>query len=257
MKTKLLALFLCLLFVCVKSNIVVAQKASNHVRESSATDSITVSGLRFDSLSGLKKTRDFAYMNYIDSLLRIKNNSKRDSSIVNNESNIKKHHQHNSESSVINKLMNSKPAKIFFWLLAVGFLGFVLFNLIFKKSLLKFKRKKVVRDEVEETFHGLDDYEKYDRLIKDAEANNNFNLAIRYLFLQVLKGLADKQKIIFSAEKTNYSYLSELPLTLKEEYKNLVRNYEYLWYGKFNISSEKYQRLKVLYKEFNNKINLV
>jgi hypothetical protein len=224
-------------------------------RENSATDSVTLSGLRFDSLSGLKKTRDFAYMNYIDSLLRIRN-SKRDSSIVNKETNVKKIQKSNPDNSILNKLINSKPAKIFFWLLAAGFLGFILFNLIFKNSLLKFKRRKITIDEVEEALAGLSDLEKYDQLISDAEGDNNFNLAIRYLFLQSLKALADKQKIDFSPEKTNHDYLQELPSNLVNDYKNLVRNYEYLWYGKFKISSGRYQQLKVLYKDFSNKIIL-
>ena len=56
----------------------------------------------------------------------------------------------------------------------------------------------------------LNEYSEYNALIHDAESKNDFNLSIRYLYLQSLKKLSDNELIVFSPDKTNNLYVQEL-----------------------------------------------
>jgi hypothetical protein len=75
------------------------------------------------------------------------------------------------------------------------------------------------------------------------------------LYLQSLKKLSDKELILFSPDKTNNNYISELS---GRDYQNdfylLTHNYEYIWYGKFLIDVANYQQLKSQFISFNKKV---
>ena len=71
----------------------------------------------------------------------------------------------------------------------------------------------------------LSDYETYNEYIREAESKNDFNLAIRYLYLQLLRRLSDKKLIFFTPEKTNNMYVSELSgWNYQYEFSKLTRN---------------------------------
>ena len=101
----------------------------------------------------------------------------------------------------------------------------------------------------------LDEYSVYNVLIQEAELKNDFNLSIRYLYLQTLKKLADTGLIIFSADKTNNLYVKELSgRSYQEEFAFLTLNYDYIWYGRFAIDISRYQKLKEEFILFNKKV---
>ena len=101
----------------------------------------------------------------------------------------------------------------------------------------------------------LSEYSTYNILIHEAESKNDFNLAIRYLYLQLLKKLSDSELILFSPDKTNKLYVQELSgKNYQSEFASLTLNYEYVWYGKFSINHNRYQQLKEKFILFNKKI---
>lgn len=82
-------------------------------------------------------------------------------------------------------------------------------------------------------------------LIKSAESEGNFRLAIRYYYLLVLKTLSLKDHIKFEDDKTNAEYLNEIegkPFSKTFQYVSYL--YSYIWYGKFIISNNQYQKAK-------------
>ena len=101
----------------------------------------------------------------------------------------------------------------------------------------------------------LNEYSAYNVLIHEAELKNDFNLSIRYLYLQSLKKLADSELIIFSPDKTNNLYVQELAgHSYQQEFAFLTLNYEYVWYGRFTIDMTRYQKLKEEFILFNKKV---
>lgn len=105
-----------------------------------------------------------------------------------------------------------------------------------------------------EDIHSLD----YETLIEDAIANKNYRYAIRLNYLRTLKILTDKQLIDWKTDKTNSDFIKEIKLTLiKEKFKNITWNFEYIWYGEFEIDSEAYKHLHNDYSELNSSLKVI
>ena len=86
-------------------------------------------------------------------------------------------------------------------------------------------------------------------LIKDAEAEENYRLATRYLFLNTLKYLKDYGFIDYQYEKTNADYQFELQTSpLKAQFEFTSRFYEFVWYGDFNLNSKEFQTAKTRFE---------
>jgi len=80
-------------------------------------------------------------------------------------------------------------------------------------------------------------------LINKALEKNNYRLAIRYHYLQVLKHLSKKGEIEWDTEKTNYDYYREIKdEKTREEFQYISYIYDYCWYGEFEISNEDYNK---------------
>ncbi|GAA4952103.1 hypothetical protein GCM10023314_26950 [Algibacter agarivorans] len=82
-------------------------------------------------------------------------------------------------------------------------------------------------------------------LIKNAEKDNNYRLAIRYYYLLVLKTLSLKNHIKFEDDKTNNEYLNEIngkPFSTEFAYTSYL--YNYIWYGEFPVNIDKYNKAK-------------
>ena len=95
----------------------------------------------------------------------------------------------------------------------------------------------------------------YDKLIDQSITSKNYRLAIRYLYLKSLQKLTEKGAIIFAVDKTNYQYVRELSGKLyKNTFATLTLNYEYVWYGEFEIDQIIFFKLQTEFKQFYNQI---
>lgn len=83
------------------------------------------------------------------------------------------------------------------------------------------------------------------KLIKDAENNKDYRLAIRYYYLLVLKTLSIKNHIKFEDDKTNAEYLNEISETaFSQGFSYVSYLYNYIWYGKFSLKEPQYTKAK-------------
>lgn len=95
----------------------------------------------------------------------------------------------------------------------------------------------------------------YQDRIKKAETEQNYRVAVRLIFLQTLKLLSDTNHIKYQPDYTNLNYLQQLHLSnLYNDFSKVTRSYEYVWYGKFEISSEAYAVVKKDFLMLQNKI---
>ncbi len=204
-----------------------------------------------DTIQKFRRSREFTYMNDIDSILRTENDLKKDS--VKLDESIRKRKAANDFSS-INRILNSTPMQVFFWTLAFLFVTLISYRLLFKNKVLKIRKAKAIENIEDEHPQELAEVSTYEALISKAEDDGNYNLAIRYLFLKTLKNLKDKGIISFTASKTNKQYLEEVNAKNgPERFEFLIYNYEYAWYGKFPIDINTYQHLKKEFQLFNEK----
>lgn len=95
----------------------------------------------------------------------------------------------------------------------------------------------------------------YQKEIDKAEANGNYRLAIRLMFLRLLKNMAEKNIIEYKPGKTNLDYLFQLhPTAYYNHFFRITRNYEYSWYGKFDVGEGAYKMIRNDFTQFDRQL---
>jgi hypothetical protein len=104
---------------------------------------------------------------------------------------------------------------------------------------------------LEEDIHSLD----FEKLIREAVQQQQYRLAIRLLFLQALKLLADHHHIHWQPGKTNHDYLEELTDDrLRSGFSELNFYFEYAWYGNFTISPKLFAKVAAVYENWKSTV---
>ncbi len=194
-----------------------------------------------DSMRSLKEMKEFAYAKNLDSLLNAYQNSQSHAAVP------------KEEPSLLQRFFGSKITAYFFWAIAIIFIVFVLSKLFFTEGFFQrsFKNApvKILEEESEQLSYNTD----YGKLIALAVSQQNYRLAIRYLYLQTLQKLTIKEVITFAPDKTNYEYVQELSgKNYKQEFAALTLNYEYAWYGAFDIDEKIFTPIQHKFKQFNS-----
>ena len=92
-------------------------------------------------------------------------------------------------------------------------------------------------------------------LINEAIKQKNFRLAIRYSYLKSLKALTESDIISWEHQKTNEDYIKEIQKeSIKHNFKDITKIYDYVWYGEFNIDELKFESLKIAFNNLNNSL---
>ena len=110
------------------------------------------------------------------------------------------------------------------------------------------RNRLIARDGVEITLDNLDEYlheTDLDRFLREALAQDNFPLAVRLYYLQIIKNLSEKNAIHWSREKTNRDYLREMRgHSSAENFREATQIYERVWYGNQRLTAEEYAALE-------------
>ncbi len=99
---------------------------------------------------------------------------------------------------------------------------------------------------ITENIHELN----FGELLENALSQHNYRLAVRYLYLQTLKKLADSELIGWQPTKTNRMYISELGNnSAYDGFINITRQFEYIWYGERPVIELEFMEIQ---KEVSN-----
>jgi hypothetical protein len=131
------------------------------------------------------------------------------------------------------------------WIVVIG--GFIAFLFIYltNSNVMLFRKTRHIR--IQEDDIPTDNIFEinYQKEIDKAVAAGNYRLATRLFFLRLLKTLSDKHYIKYKHDSTNFDYLMQLnQQPWYQHFFRLTRNYEYIWYGQFDISREDFDDLK-------------
>jgi hypothetical protein len=197
-----------------------------------------------DSAEALKNTPAFRYAKNLDSLL-----------IAYQKEQQTVQHEAPHSTSWLEKFFFSPIVKVFFWTLAVLFVGFILYKLFFTEGFFQrdtyTSKVTIVTEKPEENFATAD----YSMLINQSVADKNYRMAVRYNYLQTLQKLATKSVITFAPAKTNMQYISEVfTRPYKSEFAALTLQYEYAWYGGFELDEILFDKIQSKFKQFNSQI---
>jgi hypothetical protein len=148
--------------------------------------------------------------------------------------------------------------KTLLWLIIIG--GFAVAIILFlSESNIRLFRKKVTaitgekQDEETEDIFEINYRERIDKAVREG----NYRLAVRLMFLQMLKTMSGKNIIQYKQDRTNFDYLLQLHNTRHyQDFFRLTRSYEYTWYGNFPVNDEAWQLIKNDFEKFNNMISV-
>jgi hypothetical protein len=135
-----------------------------------------------------------------------------------------------------------------------SFIGVVLWYLASSNILIFRKKAKTILsgEEEEETTDDIFAL-NYEKEIVKAEQAGNFRLAVRLHYLQTLKQLAERALIDYRFGRTNSDYVLQLnQSTYYRDFFRLTRNFEYTWYGQFDLSAEAYKIMQGDFLNFKN-----
>jgi len=153
--------------------------------------------------------------------------------------------------------LNLGPISWLFYLaiaLAVGYFAYILFN-DGGTGLFTTNRNKTIATYDEITADNIENADIH-TLIKNAENDKDYRLAIRYYYLLVLKTLSLKNHIKFEDDKTNNEYLNEVQdKTFSKDFAYTSYLYNYIWYGEFPLDTDKYNKAKNDFLSFLNQVN--
>ncbi|QOD61346.1 DUF4129 domain-containing protein [Polaribacter haliotis] len=147
--------------------------------------------------------------------------------------------------------------KVVFPFLLGGFIIFVILKIALGSEIGFWNIKKGKKKTTEKLIYEDEDIHEIDLevLLKQAIANVNYRLAIRYYYLSVLKVLSNKKLIDYHKEKTNSEYTFELEnKELREQFSYLSYVYTYVWYGEFAIDKANFENVQQKYESFKNKV---
>ncbi len=133
------------------------------------------------------------------------------------------------------------------WLLIIGGFAAAIMWYLAGSNVGLFRRKNnALQNNGEEELETEDIFAiNYQKEIDKAEANGNYRLAIRLMFLRLLKVMAEKNIIQYKQDRTNLDYLMQLHSTgYYNNFFRITRNYEYTWYGKFEVGEEAYKIIR-------------
>ncbi len=92
-------------------------------------------------------------------------------------------------------------------------------------------------------------------LIDEAIRVENYRLAVRYLYLKSLRLLDQKEHISYRFQKTNEDYINEINETeIKNQFMKITRLYDFIWYGDFELSKERFAKVKREFTQMENNL---
>lgn len=118
----------------------------------------------------------------------------------------------------------------------------------------KVKRNLLLVQQVEE----IDDIEQLETesLMTQALNAKNYRLAIRLVYIDLLKILHEGKLIVWKKNKTNLDYLSELNTeNFSTEFRKITLGYERVWYGEREATESQYLSVQQEYLNVYNQIN--
>ena len=96
----------------------------------------------------------------------------------------------------------------------------------------------------------------YDKLRKEAIANEKYALAVRYSYLKALQMLTNNEMIAFRPNKTNTDYFAELApkKAIQKHFGEISLAFEYVYYGEFVLNKSRFEKINNEFDKFYTKI---
>lgn len=162
----------------------------------------------------------------------------------------------------VGDLKLSKPVVYVILLLMLSLLGFGVYRILGDVEL---RRRTRINGEEEEDEISIEEIEEETlvasgvslSLQERAEQNGQFDIAVRLLYIQLLKNLQDNGLIKYRRDYSNRDYQIQLNTSeLLGEFREVTVDYERYWYGKYAIDPLSYRLVKRKFTALSSRIIL-
>lgn len=134
--------------------------------------------------------------------------------------------------------------KVLAYIFGVIATGLVFYYFFTSRSKVRMKRGDVVVGDVFANPTEVEE-EQYLSWMVDAEKRGDYNQAIKFLYLFLIRQLDAKQIVRYRSSLTNRSIRDQIQdQQIKHLFSDVANHFESVWFGKFNIEQEIYQLLK-------------
>jgi hypothetical protein len=142
----------------------------------------------------------------------------------------------------------------FMWVLfGLVLIGLVVWMLM-SSNVSLFRRSSAVIAPEEEELENIFETE-FDKEIRMAIELKNYRAAVRLMYLQTLRLMADRNIIQYTQEKTNSDYLFQLSGTrYYKDFFRLTRHFDYIWYGEFPVTEPAFQKVRNDFSTFKEQV---
>lgn len=158
-------------------------------------------------------------------------------------------------NEVLHGRVKGKVAQLFFILLGITAIVFLVLKITGMDVMQIFTGKnstvEIPYSESSENIHEIG----FEEEIEKAVSGKNFRLAVRLLYLNLLKKLSDSGAIDWKPGKTNLAYLFEIQnQEQRQKFGLLTRQFEFVWYGDFKVDEADFRQINHSFQQFNPKL---
>lgn len=143
------------------------------------------------------------------------------------------------------------------WVIAALLLagiGWLAFRFI-RQNGLRIFRKTADANNDNKPEEQLQNTSAYETKIREAAEAGDYRQAIRWWYLYILFRLSAQQLITYGSDKTNREYLRALqPTPFYKPFATLTLDYEYIWYGGFEVDEAQYRAIDTQFGNFVHQI---
>jgi hypothetical protein len=152
-------------------------------------------------------------------------------------------------------VLNIPWLRVFFWILLItGFIALLVWFLRTSNIRLFGKKNVAVEETPEEEISDNIFEMNFETEIQKAVNAKNYRLAVRLMYLRTLRDLSNQNLIQYTHEKTNSDYLFQLAETVYyKEFFRLTRDFDYTWYGHFELSQDSFTLIQDDFSAFKQK----
>ncbi len=198
--------------------------------------------LSYDSVKNWRNLKSFAYSKYLDSLLKSEKKKAQKLPPF-------------PRRNIFSGLFNSGAVTVILWLLAIAFVLFIIYRLFLADGAFRRTTKQAKNTDAGVEEEIITRESDFDMLIRQALQSRNYRQAVRYQYLRTLHMLAEKNMLQLAPDKTNFQYVGEIiDRNVQQDFASLTLNYEYVWYGEFEIDKNIYDKIDSNFTGFNKKI---
>ncbi len=135
-------------------------------------------------------------------------------------------------------------------ILLAALVVFVLVKIIGGKRNTTVSKTKITLQDLDEIEDDLREA-GLDSLLERALGQGEYRMAIRILYLMILRDMDEMSWITFRKDKTNFNYVMELgSRPERRPFTDLTKRFEIIWYGDGPFSEGDYQEISRIYQDY-------